>query len=287
MLNFVTLSQICKKSNKPIYQYLRIHSLNSALGLIVPTLSFVGFAPHYFSFALDWKARVYRCVIMSSASTLYLFRNVLDVAIALERHSLLVVWLRRFTTKSPYLVSLLLFIVCSLVNSPTYFIAQPKSDAAFFNGTISAVTNNYCIEQAFFKTVLGTSITFGVFVVRDLLTIVAEITFSALNVWQLRGFRVNFRVSNFGDTRIAESERQLVLITVHILIVSVASHIVVLIRSVSFALSLESVFDGWLTFLALLSVVVSACFNFFIVFFHSRAFRESFRRLVHLTNHRI
>ena len=287
-LAFATLSLICERTSKPIYQYLRIHSLNSALGLIVPTFSFVSFAPHYFSFALDWQARVYRCVIMSAASTLYLFRNVLDVVIALERLSLLVVWLRPFTTKSPYLVSLVLFLVCSLLNSPTYFIAQAKSDADFYNIAKSAVTSNYCNKQLFFRTPIGASITFAVFIVRDLLTIIAEIVFSALTVQQLRSFRVNShqRVTNIRVARLVESERQLIVITVYILIVSVAGHIVVFLCYVSFALGLERVFDGWLNFLAMLSVVASACLNFFIIFFHSRVFRESFRRLTGLNSRR-
>ena len=281
MIGFATLGKICERTSKPIYQYLRIHSLNSALGLIVPTFSFVSFAPHYFSFALDWQARVYRCVIMSAASTLYLFRNVLDVVIALERLSLLVVWLRPFTTKSPYLVSLVLFLVCSLVNSPTYFIAQPKSDADFYNVTVLAITNSYCTYHAFFRTTIGKTITFGVFVVRDLLTIVAELAFSVIAVRQLHDFRIIYRASNFeADARIAESESQLVVITVHILIVSVVGHIVIFLCYVSFALGLENVFDGWLTFLSMLSVAVSACLNFFIIFFHSRVFRENFRLLV-------
>ena len=284
MLAFAALGSICKRSTQAIYKYLHIHSLNSALGLVVITFSFLSFAPHYFAFALDWQARFYHCVIISFATTFYLFKNVLDVVIALERLSLLVVWLRRFTTKSPYLVSLILFLVCSVANSPAYFIAQPKSDADFYNLTISAVTNNYCNKQAFFRTTIGQTITFVIFICRDLLTIIAEIAFSVMTVRQLRCFRFVCRLSNFGDgdARIVESERRLIVITAHILIVSVASHIVVFLSFVSFALDLENVFDGWLAFLAMLSVAVSACFNFFILFFHSRVFRDTFRRLIRL-----
>ena len=285
MLAFAALGLISKKSTQAIYKYLHIHSLNSALGLVVITFSFLSFAPHFFAFALDWHARFYHCVVISFATTFYLFKNVLDVVIALELLSLLVVWLRRFTTRSPYLVSLILFLVCSLINSPAYFIAQAKSDADFYNLTMSAVTNNYCNKQAFFRTTIGTSITFAFFICRDFLTIIAEIAFSVMTVRQLHDFRfVHQFVSNFGggDARIAESERQLILITVYILIVSVASHIVVFLCYVSFALGLENVFDGWLNFLGMLSLVVSACVDFFIIFFHSRVFRDTFRRLIRL-----
>ena len=275
MLAFAALGPICKKSTQAIYKYLHIHSLNSALGLVVITFSFLSFAPHFFAFALDWHARFYHCVVISFATTFYLFKNVLDVVIALERLSLLVVWLRRFTTKSPYLVSLLLFLVCSIINSPANFIAQPKSDLDFYNLTMSNVTSNYCNKQAFFRTTIGQTITFFIFICRDLLTIIAEIAFSVMTVRQLQNFRFVYQVSNF-----VESERRLIVITAHILIVSVSSHIVVFLCFLSFALDLENVFDGWMNFLAMLSVAVSSCFNFFILLIHSRVFRDEFGRLI-------
>ena len=279
---FVTLWQIRdRESNKVIYQYLRIYTFNSVLGTLVPTCSFLGFSPHYFLFSLDLVARYYRCVLLSLATTLYLFKNVLDVLIALERLSLLVAWLRHFKTKSPCLVSFVLFIVCALVNSPTYFLAQPKSDADFFNVTNTGSVNNYCSQLAFFKSFFGQSITFAVFIYRDFLTIIAEITFSVLAVQQLRRFRLKTTTAALSceDARIADSERQLIVITLYILIVSLASHFIVFLSYLSFLLQLEKVFNGWLTFLALFSSSLTLGLNFFIIYFHSRVFRESFKRI--------
>ena len=67
---------------------------------------------------------------------------------------------------------------------------------------------------------------------------------------------------NSNALRIAESERQLIVITVYILIVSCATHVVVFLFFLSFA---QNLFAGWLTFLALFSSSVSLFLNFFII----------------------
>ena len=187
LLAFVTLSAICAATSadnehKALYQYFMFGSL------VIFFSSFVSLSPRYFAFALNLAARYYRCVVLISAAiTLYFFKNMFDVLIALERLSLLFTWLRRFRTKSPQLLCLGVFVACALVNSPSYFIAQPKSDADFFNITTDLYP--YCEELAFFKSTLGKSVTIGVFVVHDLVPIVVEITFSVLAEQQLRRFR--------------------------------------------------------------------------------------------------
>ena len=274
LLSAVTLSKIIRNSKTltdktNIYKYLRIYSLNNALVSLILTLSFIGFSPHYFQFALDRAARFYRCVVINASTTFYFYKNVLDVLIALERLSLLVPWLRRFKAKSPHLACLIAFLVCALVNSPTYYFAQTKSDADFFNVTL--VTDAYCHLPAFCATLEGKTITFVVFVCRDLVPIVGEVAFSVLAVQQLRRWR---NVLNSDDARIIESERQLIVITAYILIVSVSSHSIVFLVYLSLSLGFQAVFAGWLSFLAMLSTSASFFLNFFIIFRHSRVFRE-------------
>ena len=285
MLSFATLSAICGATStnnyhKALYQYLRIHSLNSMFGLLVIFFSFVSLSPRYFAFALGLAARYYRCMILSSVTTLYFFKNVLDMVIALERLSLLVTWLRRFRTKSPQLLCLGVFVACALVNSPSNFIAQPKSDADFFNITTDLYP--YCEQLVFFKSSLGKSITLGLFVVRDLMPIVVEITFSVLAVQQLHRFRRESKIRHDDAivALLAESERQLVVITLYILIVSLAIHVIVFIFSLSFSFGVLNVFAGWLTFLATLSVLLGFLLNFFIIYFHSRVFRHYLKSIV-------
>ena len=287
LLGVAVLSILCDNSssssssttnNKAIYQYLRIHSLNHVFGSLVIAISFVSYSPRYLQFSLTMAARYHRCVLINGASTLYFFQNVLDVVIALERLSLLVPWLRRFRTKSPHMLCLLLFLLCSLINSPTYFLAWPKSDAEFYN--LTQFTDAYCSHSDFFSTLNGKTIIFVVFFFRDLLPIVVEITFSVLSVYQLRRIRVNKLCG--GDAHIAESERQLIVITVYILIVSCASHFVVFLFYLSFAFGLLGVFDGWLSFLVLFCFSLSFILNFFIIFFYSRVFRDCLKGIIRL-----
>ena len=279
LLSFAALSS----NDKHIYQYLRIHALNSVLSSLVMAFSFVSFSPRYFAFALELAARYYRCVVLSAATTLYFFKNVLDVLIALERLSLLVAWLRRFRTKSPHTLCLGVFVACAVINSPTYFIARPKSDAAFFNITTDPYP--YCDQVAFFKSALGKTITFSVFFVRDLLPIVVEIMFSVLAVQQLHRFRIANRtfINDDDHALIVESERQLVVITLYILCVSLAIHLIIFLLYLAFSFAPQNVFGGWLMFLALLSLSASFILNFFIVYFNSRLFRGSLKAIFFLT----
>ena len=275
LLSFAALTQIIRgirSSDKAIYQYLRIHSLNSVLVSLVLAFSFVGFSPHYFKFALSFFARFYQCVVVNGSTTLYFFKNVLDVLIALERLSLLVPWLRRFKAKSPHLACLIAFAVCAILNSPTYFLTQPKSDADFYNVTL--VTDAYCHQPAFFATLEGKTITFVVFVCRDLVPIAVEMVFSVLAVQQLRRVRMSSAAIKSDDARILESERQLIVITAYILVVSVSSHSIMFLFYLLLSFGFQAVFAGWLTFLAMFSTSASFFLNFFIIFRHSRVFRD-------------
>ena len=85
---------------------------------------------------------------------------------------------------------------------------------------------------------------------------------------------------NSNALRIAESERQLIVITVYILIVSCATHVVVFLFFLSFALGAQNLFAGWLTSLTLFSLSTSFFLNFFIIYFHSRVFRDCLKGIV-------
>ena len=275
VVSFVAMCRINRKENA-IYSYLLLYTLTNSLGSLIVMLSFVAYAPRFFDFAMSPFARIMRCTVMSFvATTLYFFKNMLDVLLALERLSLFFLRVKAFCAScSPNTLAAAAFVLCTVINLPTYFLAQPKSDAAFFN--ITATTKyNYCGQPAFFFTPSGRLLTLLIIVVRDFATTLMEIVLGLLTIRRLHRYRLKHASPTLSDLKIYETERRLILMTGCLLAASVATHLVVSLSYVSFLLGLEIVFHGWMSLMTLLSVGVSNTLSCYFVYSYSRIFRES------------
>ena len=270
-VSFITLFNV-RKSNKVIYKYIRIYTVNSAFGSLIQFASFVGYSPRYFQFSFESFARFYRCIIFSFVgTTLYFFANLLDIVLAIERLSLLKSKLKTFKNYSPYLVALVPLTICTIINLPTLFLTQPKDDQDFFNATLR--TKNYCTQSPIFRTQNGRFVTLIVFFVRDFLTIEMEIVLSVLSLRKLKEMSntlVNNVISNF-TKQIEDCEKKLVFLTFQFLIVSTLTHLVVFLSYLSYLIGLENIFNGWLAFFSVLSLSIRHSCNFFLIFYYSIA----------------
>ena len=285
-VSFITLFKI-KKSNKVIYKYLRVYTLNTSICCVISMLAFYSYSPRYFEFALEYGARIYRCIILNFVgTTLYFFSNMLDVVISLERLSLFITPLKNFKHIQPYLLSAGILVVCTVLNLPTFFLMEPVTDRDFFNASSTSNTSNstqlvgcYCSQTVFFTTTLGQAFAIFTFICRDFLTTGIELIFCILSITKLQRFRTTELGSQYLDAKLYDSEMKLFLMTLYLSSLSIVSHIFVFLSYVSFMMSLNGVvFRDWLPFLAIFSVSIKHSTNFFLIYNYSTLFREKLKK---------
>ena len=285
LLSFLTLCRFSPDANKTIFKYMRVYTINAVLACMVSVFAFGSFSPRYFQFALGYFTRLKHCFFDAFVFiTFYFFCNLLDVAIALDRLSLLAANFNRFKASSPYKVSLALLLLCITVNVPILFLQRPKSDHEFYNLSITT-SDNYCYQLEFSQTITGKLFNFLSYFVRDILTLVVEIAFGIMAIAKLHKFRIRDNLNEIDNgtfhDKVQESERKLILMTIYLSLISIASHFVVFLASLVFIANLEHIFNGWLQFASAFSLSVKHISNFFALFYHSRVFRIKFRKLVH------
>jgi len=88
-------------------------------------------APYTFpAVLLAYTTRIYACKTLASFVTFFFFfENSLDVFINLERALCFGTGFREFKKVSPYVISLLLFFLCVLINGPVYFVYDIVEDS--------------------------------------------------------------------------------------------------------------------------------------------------------------
>ncbi len=165
-----------------LYTYLRGYALNSCVLCALGILVFVSYTPSYFpSLSLSYFARVYRCVILNYVATsLYFFGNILDIVINVDRLSIFVKRLKRFQNVSPYIVFAATLLFCFVVNLPVYFWYYAQSDQQFIESAQNFATFSYCGRTTFLVTRLGLVLSLIDIFIRDVLTLILEISTNIL-----------------------------------------------------------------------------------------------------------
>ena len=147
----------------------------------------------------------------------------------------------------------------------------------------------YCSQVEFSKTVLGIIIDLVSFVVRDIITLGLEVTFSIMSIVKVHKFRVEYsetsHTGNRLEIKIYDTERRLVYLIIYLSLLSIASHFISFLSSVSFfIISLEHIFGDYLNLIAVFSTSIKLISNFFIIFSNSRLFRIQFKNIFHIPN---
>lgn len=186
LISLIVLNNINIKNTK-LYEYLKIYTLNSMFGCLLVMFSFYSYTPRYFNFSLSFPARFNRCVLFYFMySTLYFYDNILDILIAIERLSIFINWLKKFS--KPNFISLLMFSVSVLLNLPILFWFDVKSDEEIVRLSDSEYQQSFCNLSKFMKSSFGLTVSILSALIRDLVTLILEILISLLTMMYLRKF---------------------------------------------------------------------------------------------------
>lgn len=165
-----------KFSKKKLYFFLKVYALNS---LLINSLQFFTFLASILRLThltntfeyIVFKSYVYSPIV----TTCYFFSGVLDSYILMERCSHFFSKLKVLFQPSPKLACLALFCSCLLINSPYFFIKITASSE--FNSTFVV---HHSVESSFGTSTFGRVLTFGVYFVRDIVTLVSVVGLNIL-----------------------------------------------------------------------------------------------------------
>jgi hypothetical protein len=184
LISFRTFSNMKLRQKRSYYSYLKVYTFNSCLVCFLSIFTFLFAAPRYFSFALTSLASFYKCVISVWLSTLvYFFLNVLDCLLLLERISNLTNSrrIKSFFKYDPWLICFCIFLICNLINLPSFFIARSRNDdyyAEVMGDQEKIKVFTYCYREPFFLTVDGRIVIILVVILRDICTLLTELYLS-------------------------------------------------------------------------------------------------------------
>lgn len=121
-------------SHKPLYTYLKMICLNSAMANLVSTTNFIWNTRRYLVMSNTEWASILRCYFkMPVAFGTYFYGSVLDIVLALERLCELTNQRHIFRRFSPNRVCFVLFVVCFILNFPFLFVFVPTKQILYVN----------------------------------------------------------------------------------------------------------------------------------------------------------
>ena len=315
VLNSISLFVLFKINIKDtrLYLFLRVYTFNSVLICLLSSTSFIPFVPRYVNISNSYVSRFYRCVLMSfGGSTLFLYSNLIEILINLERLSIFKTYYKNFTNKFSPIVLLIIFISSNLINTPFLFWYYAKSDQEFLNGKILDFINSsnissftYCGRTNFLKTNYGLILSILNISIRDLFTLISEIFTGILIIIYFNKYikgrilklKPNERTSlnmTVEDLQISKtinendihriSFRKSFNMVVSITFLSVIVHIISLLSYCLYLISAKyDIFNLWsnfFTFFIIFFLLIKNLSNFFIFY----EFNSNFKNLLRLKN---
>ena len=223
--------------------YLIIYSINSCLICFIGSCLFIGYSPRYIPVYLEFYAQIIRCKLISYIGpSLYMFGNILDIFISLERLSTVYRLANRITKLVEPLVNCSIFLFISfLINLPSLLIFRIRTYDEFNNDFIlEPRTFTYCGQTEFFHRIYSYPL-FIVYVFvmlfRDILTLIMEILVGSICIVYYRKHQNRLRrlcgseqmnnSTSIHIQRIEEGGQKLLKMTIWMSVLSIISHLII------------------------------------------------------------
>jgi hypothetical protein len=265
------------------------------------------YSPRFYSHTLSNVSKFFRCRIFGYGMlSLYFFNNLLDILIGIDRISIfLSIKLNKFHKLNPYMLCSILFVVCFGINSSFVFGYEISDDEKYF--TMSNVVS-YCNLNEFGKSRTGFILNMVVIFIRDIVTLILEITCSIMVVYYyIKYFRMSyfrtFIMSNSRENTIGlnsvqnrqqnlniyynnliekqKKGKKLLLMTIILLVIAVITHLLV---AVVYVFLVNVYFENsyvyyTIVMFASISVVIKHFVSIFLLYFFNLNFKKQFKMI--------
>jgi hypothetical protein len=307
-------------ARKPLYAYLKVSCLNSALVSLFSITNLLWSSRRYHAFANTELATILRCYIKHPVILVgYFYGSMLDIVFALERLAEITNLRAEFRRFRPVRVCLLLFTLCFLLNLPYIFLFTPQK--RFLSEHHTNVTEyffGYGESNFALNTTIGVVLKRTQYFVRDVLTLVVLISVNVISLVNFKrkyylaennGIKPNnsrrgsselmvnvrsFRTDNGSSLslKLLNVDRSLLYFSV----VKLNKKLTIMVFIICFISSVEHIFmvlgielftrysghqlKFFLVFMTNLSVLVKHSLNFFIFYNYNNFFKVRFLNLV-------
>lgn len=175
-----------KEFKLPMYDYFRVYSISNCVICFVSIFNALTTPYQIISFANTYVAIVYSVYVFLPVGNLcYFFNTILDIAMILDRIGIFVPRMKLIFSSHPYKLSGLIFLVCTLIDAPYFFLWLPTSFELQLSDTDFYTV--YSIDYTEFGySKVGTIIVYIQYVLRDTLPTILIFIFSSISVVLLR-----------------------------------------------------------------------------------------------------
>ena len=313
LLNLLSYFIFLKKDFQTLslFSYLRVYSISSSMICLVLGTYFVFQSYNLFSFSNSYEAMSYGCFFFAPfITTVYFFNSFMDVYISLERIFYFVPTLAILNRYSWKIVCSILILVSFLINLPYCFLVTP----AYFKAQLGPnkyIDIYYVGTSEFYDSLFGKIIAFLVFILRDVVTLTAELVINIITIVLLKK-QINKKIgimfinSNRTDLKktddqqldeteqdiqnvnknietirknISKSDTNLTHMIIFMSIFSILEHVLFIVSSVYYLISKDQLFFI-LNFLANFFISIKHVSNFFIFILYNSLFRKAFNGLI-------
>jgi hypothetical protein len=291
LASFIVFKKI-KLYKKAFHQYLKCYTLFCTLICLIAIFNNIFTAPRFINLKTSLFS-FYKCKITYwFTATINFYLNSLDCILLFERISCLTNkrMIKKFFEINSYLICLILFIVCNLINLTSYFFFSSRNESEYEMAIQNIkVLNNftYCFREPFFQDWPGRAIPIVIVVFRDGFILIAQIVLSLCSIIMFRRYlkeqmielnSINELNSSQILNQLEEYNDNLTKMTLYLSLCSIMCNLIIGsgFIMVSFNFS-ENTSMRLIIFMANLIGLIKHSSNFFLFFHFNRYFRDFFK----------
>ena len=182
-------------SNMKLFSFLRYYAFTNTVRSLFNLFDFVFYSRRYTDWVNSYASTFYQCYIHEPiTSTAYFFDSIIGIIILLDRLSTFSRAFQLIPAKMPVFKLMLgSFIGCAIINGPYFLVKSPSVTFAFINNTQTVYEVFYVSESYWSKTIGGRILTFAVYFIRDLSTMIVGLVLSTILLYNFKKFAKGHR----------------------------------------------------------------------------------------------
>ena len=287
ILGFIVLSKNSFES-ATIFRYLRMYMLNSSVISLLLTTTFLFSSYRIFSFTNSYQSLFYGSYFHSPfLSIFYTFGGLLEICITIER-ALTFMPNRGLKKIINYkLFGLVLLVFSILINIPVFFVNYPGINDVILDTGLTQRFYYWGVTE-FALSTSGIGITFALYSLRDVVSLIAKIVLNILTVHLIRKYfnRISSDLhadnsksidqieSRAQKSYITEVDRNLTYTGIIMCILSSLENVFVIVSYVLVSFQISY----WLFFISYFTLAIKNFTNLFVLYSFNNFFREEFRK---------
>ena len=262
-----------------LYKYLIVYSINNECVCLILFFAFYVYSPRYFGLRFDYFARFFSCILANSIlAPIYLFGNLLDILINIDRLSIFNVLFKKLTRININIIITGSILLSIIINIPSILRTYMMSDVEAIDGALKILQENksdikYCgdglLSNNFY--LIGLNI-----FIRDILSLILEIGLSVSVLIYFRNYKLKKIKLTQENAANAKNDLKLTTMTIYLSMLAIVTHL----AAFSLILSLytdNQILQSTLTIIAFFSIAVKHSYCFFIFYFFDSNFKSEFK----------